>query len=119
MIVANKSFLPVFAHNPNTLTGIVVDSGEGFFHLVPIYEGREILPRSAWSMDLSGRDLTNNMMALLSKNCSYKFATTAEHEIVRDIKEMFVTSRKSCATWRWITARRWRRRKSMSFLTGR
>jgi actin-related protein len=59
-------------------TRVVLDSGDGVSHIVPIYEGYT-LPHTIHRIDLAGRDLTNVMSRLMMER-GYSFITIVERK---------------------------------------
>ncbi|XP_031626194.1 actin-related protein 1 [Contarinia nasturtii] len=81
--VSMQAVLSLYA--TGRVTGVVLDSGDGVTHAVPIYEGFA-MPNSIMRVDIAGRDVTRQLRALIRKE-GFNFRTTAEFEIVRSIKE--------------------------------
>ena len=68
-------------------TGIVLDSGDGVTHCIPVSDGH-ILKHSIERMDIAGRHVTDYLVRLLQKK-GYAFNSTADFDFVRELKEKY------------------------------
>lgn len=83
MYVSMQAVLSLYASGRTT--GLVVDAGDGVIHIVPIYEGFAI-SHAISRIDIAGRDITEYLRRLLRQR-GHALTSSAEREIVRDIKE--------------------------------
>ena len=81
--ISMQAMLTLYAQG--LLTGVVVDTGDGVTHTIPVYEGfcpTHLVKR----LDVAGRHLTEYMIKLLQGR-GYNFNQTADKDTVRRIKE--------------------------------
>jgi len=83
LFISMQAVLALYASGKTT--GVVLDSGDGVTHCVPMYEGFA-LPHSIRRIDLAGRDVTKQLQFHLRK-AGTSFTTSAEMQIVQQIKE--------------------------------
>eukprot|EP00127_Corallochytrium_limacisporum_P006086 Clim_evm35s218 gene=Clim_evmTU35s218 len=81
--VGTQAVLVLYAQG--LTTGVVVDSGDGVTHIIPVYEGH-VLKDSMRRLDVAGRDITRYLIKLLLLR-GYAFNQSADYETVRQIKE--------------------------------
>ncbi|KAJ1812567.1 Arp2/3 complex subunit, actin nucleation center [Coemansia sp. RSA 2598] len=81
--VAIQAVLTLYAQG--LLTGVVIDSGDGVTHIIPVYQGYS-LPHLTKRLDVAGRHVTRYLIKLLQLR-GYAFNRTADFETVRQIKE--------------------------------
>merc|ERR1719245_1773872 len=83
VFVAEQAILALYASGRTT--GVVLDSGHGVTHCVPVFEGFS-LPHAITRMDVAGADVTEHLNRILKKS-GVNFHTSAEMQTVQDIKE--------------------------------
>ncbi|XP_072457018.1 actin-like protein 9 [Notamacropus eugenii] len=84
MYVAYQSVLSVYAHG--LVSGLVVDTGHGVTHTVPVYQGYN-LPHATERMDLAGAHLTAYLAEML-RGAGYPFGER-DISLVESIKHQF------------------------------
>jgi len=83
--VSIQAMLTLYAQG--LFTGVVVDTGDGVSHVVPVYDG--FVPQNLIKrLNVAGRHVTNYLIKLLLLR-GYAFNRTADFETVRQIKEKF------------------------------
>merc|ERR1711884_658560 len=83
--VAIQAVLVLYAQGLNT--GVVVDTGDGVTHVIPVYQGFST-PNLTRRLDVAGRDITRHLSKVLQKS-GYSFNIEADQELLRDIKEKY------------------------------
>jgi len=83
VFVAEQAILALYG--TGRTTGVVLDSGHGVTHCVPVYEGFS-LPHAVTRMDVAGSEVTEHLNRILKKS-GHNFHTSAEMQTVQEIKE--------------------------------
>lgn len=83
VFVAEQAILALYG--TGRTTGVVLDSGHGVTHCVPVYDGFS-LPHAVTRMDVAGSEVTEHLNRILKKS-GVNFHTSAEMQTVQDIKE--------------------------------
>jgi actin-related protein len=81
--VGNEGVLALYGSGRTT--GVVLDSGDGVTHAVPVYEGFS-MPHATLRLELAGRELTDWMGQLLTES-GVDLPSSVLRKIPRDIKE--------------------------------
>lgn len=81
--VSIQAMLVLYAQG--LLSGVVVDSGDGVTHIVPVWEGI-VPPTLIKRLNVAGRHITRYLIKLLQLR-GYAFNRSADFETVRQIKE--------------------------------
>lgn len=81
--VAIQAVLALYAQGLSS--GVVVDSGDGVTHIVPVYES-VVLNHLTRRLNVAGRDVTRQLINLLTRR-GYALNRTADFETARGIKE--------------------------------
>lgn len=82
LTICNQAVLSLYASGRTT--GIVLEAGEGVTNAVAVFEGYA-LPHASLHLNMAGRDLTRNLMHILSER-GINFSES-HVDIVRDMKE--------------------------------
>ncbi|KAJ4457806.1 putative Actin [Paratrimastix pyriformis] len=83
LFVSLQAMLTLYASG--STSGVVLDCGDGVCHSVPVVDGFAV-PSAIQRIDIGGRDVTNHLQQLLRRS-GHGFHSSAELEIVREIKE--------------------------------
>jgi actin-related protein 2 len=81
--VSIQAMLVLYAQG--LMTGVVVDSGDGVTHVVPVWDG-VCPPNLIRRLDVAGRHITKYLVKLLQAR-GYNFNRSADFETVKGIKE--------------------------------
>ena len=85
MCVVSSAVLSLYASGRST--GVVVHSGADSTFIAPVFEGYALDGRGAYRLDIGGRHLTEHLSRRMHHSGQHHFATTAELQVARDIKE--------------------------------